>query len=208
MPSPTRRTRTRSRSPAGRRSRHICDGEKLAVVTDRGEFGLYGLALDGNSRRPACSAFRRRRRVRATSDRRAGKWFWRKKARSGSSPRGELRQVPLRDQPWPRGCGRFRTATRSRSANRCTHPQVNGRGDTFVVVTQDGMACRATAVDAVTGEVRWRRELGLMAKGDPIRIGDAIVVLDQGGGFYRIDVKKLSERGGAAWLVEDRATRG
>ena len=45
-----------------------------------------------------------------------------------------------------------------------------------------------------------------MAKGDPVRIGDALVIImDQAGGFYRIDTAKLQRAGGAAWLVRTNA---
>jgi len=179
----------------------FCDGEKLSIVTDRGEFGLYGLALDQNrddvlfgfqtpSPRPGDQRPSRGQVVLAEEGS-----FWivvagqLRRFRFGVNMAEGVRAIPHGD---PVAVGEPLHA-----------PQVNGRGDTFVVVTQDEMACRATAVDALSGQVRWRRELGLIAKGDPIRIDGAIVVLDQAGGFYRIDVKKLAERGGAAWLVED-----
>ena len=78
---------------------------------------------------------------------------------------------------------------------------MNARGDTFVVVTQDGMTCRATAVDSRTGEVRWRRELGLMVKGDPLRLGNG---RPHGPGRWVLPDRheKLSERGGVG--VADR----
>jgi outer membrane protein assembly factor BamB len=179
-----------------------CDGEKLAIVTDRGEFGLYGLALDQNNDdmlfsfqtpAPKASDQRPSRGQVVLAEEGA---FWIIAAgqlrhfRFGINMAQGVRAIPHGD-PVPVG-------------EPLHAPQVNARGDTFVVVTQDGMTCRATAVDAVTGEVRWRRELGVITKGDPLRIGDAVVVLDQGGGFYRVETKPLLDKSGAAWLLDEK----
>ena len=179
-----------------------CDGEKLAIVTDRGEFGLYGLALDQNNddmlfafQTPAPKASdqlpSRGQVVLAEEGA-----FWIIAAgqlrhfRFGINMGQGVRAIPHGD-PVPVG-------------EPLHAPQVNVRGDTFVVVTQDGMTCRATAVDAVTGEVRWRRELGVISKGDPLKIGDAVVIVDQGGGFYRVETKPLLGKSGAAWLLDEK----
>lgn len=179
-----------------------CDGEKLAVVTDKGEFGLYGLKLAGNDdqdlfafpARPAPGRNPRLSRGQVVRAEEGAFWILAggqlQRLRFGISPAAGVRMVPYGD-PIPVG-------------EPLHDPQENASGDTLVVVTQEGMTCRATAVDANTGEVRWRRELGLVAKGDPLRIGDAVVLLDQAGGFYRVDLPPLAERGGAAWLIDER----
>lgn len=180
-----------------------CDGEKVAVVTDRGQFGLYGLALAGNTddnlfafpaAPPRTGDMRPSRGQVVLSEE---KMFWvlsngeLRKFRFGINQTEGVRLVPSSD-PIPAG-------------EPLQDPQVNVRGDTFVVVTQDGMTCRATAVDSRTGEVRWRRELGLTVKGDPVQIGPAVVLMDQAGGFYKIeDTGKLTEKSGAAWLIDER----
>ena len=180
-----------------------CDGEKVAVVTDKGQFGLYGLALAGNAddnlfafpSEPVRSGDARPSRGQVVLA--EEKVFWvlangqLRKFRFGINQGEGVRLVPYGD-PIPAG-------------EPLQDPQVNARGDTFVVVTQEGMTCRATAVDSRTGEIRWRRELGLVAKGDPVRIGPAVVLMDQAGGFYRIDdTGKLAEKTGAAWLIDER----
>jgi outer membrane protein assembly factor BamB len=178
-----------------------CDGEKLAVVTDKGQFGLYGLALAGNPDQdlfafPTTPAFGKgpqpsRGQVVLAEE----GAFWvlaagrLHKLRFGVNPTEGVRMVPYGD-PIPVG-------------EPLHAPQVNAGGDTFVVVTQEGMVCRATAVDARTGDVRWRRDLGLITKGDPMRIGNDVLFLDHAGGFYKVDTKPLADRAGAAWLVDE-----
>ena len=179
-----------------------CDGEKLAIVTDKGEFGLYGLALAGN-RDLAMFAFpsrsvkpgeQRHSRGQVVLAEEGSFWILAagelRKLRFGINNADGVRLAPYGD-PIPAG-------------EPLHAPQVNASGDTFVVVTHEGMTCRAMAVNSITGQVRWRRELGLMAKGDPLRMGDDLVLLDHGGGFYRIDTKPLANKGGAAWLVDER----
>jgi outer membrane protein assembly factor BamB len=181
-----------------------CDGEKVAVVTDKGQFGLYGLALNGNPADDSLFAFPAKP-VHATEPTPSRgqvvlseeSMFWvlvageLRKFRFGINQGEGVRLIPYGD-PIPAG-------------EPLQNAQVNVRGDTFVVVTQDGMTCRATAVDSRTGEVRWRRELGLVIKGDPVRQGNAVVLMDQAGGYYRIDdTTKLAEKSGAAWLIDER----
>jgi predicted Zn finger-like uncharacterized protein len=178
-----------------------CDGEKVAVVTDQGQFGLYGLALNGNPADDQLFAFpsqpnnagdKRPSRGQVVAAEEGTFWILAggelRRFRFGVNQREGVRLIPHGD-PIPAG-------------EPLQNPQVNARCDTFVVVTQEGMTCRATAVDSRSGEIVWRRDLGLMAKGDPLRTGDSVLVLDQAGGFYRIDTSKLTRRD-VAWLVDE-----
>jgi PQQ-like domain len=180
-----------------------CDGEKVAIVTDKGQLGLYGLALTGNSddnlfafpsKPPNPNEARPSRGQVVLSEE---GMFWvlaageLRKFRFGINQGEGVRLIPHGD-PIPAG-------------EPLQNAQVNARGDMFVIVTQDGMTCRATAVDSRTGEVRWRRELGLIAKGDPLRMGGAVVIMDQAGGLYRIDdTPRLAQKSGAAWLIDEK----
>ena len=64
-------------------------------------------------------------------------------------------------------------------------------------------SCRATAIDLKTGAIRWQRQLGLVAQGDPIRIGDRVVLMDRDGGLYQIDTKPLAAPTNAEWLIDE-----
>lgn len=170
-----------------------CDSEKLALVTDRGEFGLFGINQAGNLDAPvflfpptpvkvlAVNAPSRGQIVHADEG-----TFWfianssLRQARLGFDAKGGLKLV-ARDNPLSIG-------------EPLQAAQVNQRGDTAVVVTriQPSAACRATAIDLRTGTIRWQRQLGLIARGEPQRLGDAIIMLDQGGGLYRFDAKSES----------------
>jgi hypothetical protein len=67
--------------------------------------------------------------------------------------------------------------------------QVSADRSTLYVVTQTDAppAHWATAVDAVSGQVHWQRPLGLTPRGDPILLGDSVLVLDATGGLYRFE---------------------
>jgi len=92
-----------------------CDGEKVAVVTDRGQFGLYGLALAGNTD-DNLFAFpsnpERSGEVRPSADR----WCCPRRGCSGSSPRASCGSSAS-GSTRARGSVSSRSATRSRPAS-------------------------------------------------------------------------------------------
>lgn len=178
-----------------------CDGEKLAVVTDKGQFGLFGLVLANNpdpplfafpskSNKPPSNRPSRGQIVLADEG-----TFWVlvggvvQKFRFGINPNEGVRLAAYGD-PIPAG-------------EPLHAPQVTHSGDMFVVVTQDGPACRATAVDARNGRTRWKRDLGAIAKGDPLMIGGSVLLLDQTGAMYRLDAGRLAEAGKSPWLLDE-----
>src|SRR5262249_34865529 len=140
-----------------------CDSEKLAVVTDRGEFGLFGIKQSGNldapifvlppdpylipeAHRPA-----RGQIIYADED---SFWFL---------ARGSLHQlrVGFDDE---RGLKLMSRGSALSLGEPLHAAQINARHDLAVVVTQPSAsaACRATAIDLHTGDVRWQRQLGLI----------------------------------------------
>lgn len=180
-----------------------CDGESLAIVTDQGTFGLFGLSLAGNSDPaifnfppPTLKTSRNTATARGQIVHAMEGSYWLiargqlHRLRFGLSGDAGLRLIPYGE---PVSVG-----------DPIHAAQVGSQGEILVVVTQDGQTCRATAIDANTSEIRWRRELGLMVKGSPVPLGNAALFMDQAGGFYRVEAEKLAERGNAAWLVDER----
>jgi outer membrane protein assembly factor BamB len=62
----------------------------------------------------------------------------------------------------------------------------------------------ATAVDAATGRIRWQRQLGIVCRGEPLKVGGHVLALDQGGGVFAFDIEKFSAAD-AQWPVGTRS---
>jgi predicted Zn finger-like uncharacterized protein len=182
-----------------------CDGEQLALVTDRGEFGLFGINQAGNQDGPLFPlapeplrfgdgrAVSRGQVVFANEDS-----FWvlaqggLHHLRLGLDARAGLKLVSV-GRPVPLG-------------DPLQAPQIGAQRESALVVTQatGSAACIATAVDLRSGAVRWQRQLGVLPHGDPIRIGDSILFMDHNGGLYAIDPARAGTEPDAAWLIDDR----
>ncbi len=74
----------------------------------------------------------------------------------------------------------------------------------LVIVTQsvNGHVCLATAIDPDALEdgtagrdrrIQWQRQLGLLASGDPVALGNQVLVLDQGGGLNHFSPSRFQE---------------
>jgi len=167
-----------------------CDGEKVVLATDAGVLGLFGIKQPNNDDPPLFALLPRELQLdgddaqpgRAQVVHAAGDDdFW-------VLARGQL-------QHWRKGLTKDGLKVSSMWAQPLVlgsplHAgQVNEAQDTLFVVTQSAarQACLATAIDAATGAVRWQRQLGLTALGDPRTIGGRVAVLDQGGGAYVFD---------------------
>ena len=181
-----------------------CDSEKLAFVTDRGEFGLFGINQDRNNDSAlflippvpyhVAEANRPAHGQVAYADENT---FW-------ILARGQLQQLKI-------GFDAVNGLTlvpfgQPRVLGEPLHAsQVNARKDTVMVVTQVAASgsCRATAFDPNTGLIRWERQLGLLSQGPPVQFGNSIILLDQDAGLYRIDAKSLVAPTNAEWLLDD-----
>jgi hypothetical protein len=89
----------------------------------------------------------------------------------------------------------------------------NGRTG-LVVVTQPPRQAGvwATFVDDVTGDVRWRRQLGLVCEGEPVALAvpgqkPLFLVVDQGGALFMLDPERYQVRAGDEWLSDSRPVR-
>jgi hypothetical protein len=181
-----------------------CDGENLAVVTDRGEFGLFGINQAGNQDVPIFSLPPDAFKIPKAETPARGQLIHAEEGTYWILVRGNVTRVRIGldavegikvnvyGNPIPVG-------------EPIHAPQVTARGDAFVVVTQqpDSSGCLATFVEMQTGEIRWQRQLGMMARGSPVQVGDAIFAVDQDCGLYKFDPKKLTTGNGGAWLLDD-----
>ena len=177
------------------------DAEKLAVVTDRGVFGLFGIRQAGNLDSPlfvlpaeshsAGDAHRSGRGQIVHADENS---FW-------LLAQGQLRQLQL-SLDFERG---LRLVPRGNSLTLGEPLQpAQVIGNLAFVVTQVGPSCRATAIDLRTGSVRWQRQIGLVAERDPLRLSDSVVLIDQAGGLYRLNAESLATANSAEWLIDER----
>ena len=181
------------------------DVEKFAVVTDRGDFAIFGIKQPGNFDVPifqlpenphAVGDVRTPTRGQIVHLDETDNWFMARGAlyhlRSAFDAKHGQRTV-LKGTPMPLG-------------QPLHAAQVNARRDMGMVVTQasGSASCRATAFNLKTGAVRWQRQLGFIAQGDPVRIGDAIVMMDSDGGVYQLDAKSLAAAANNEWVIDER----
>jgi outer membrane protein assembly factor BamB len=179
----------------------FCDGEKLAVATDAGVLGLFGIKqprsddpvlyplltpevkITGGS-----ATASRAQLVHATETD-----FWVlargqfQQYRIGLDPSTGLRAAPV----W----------SRATTLGSPLHAgQVSTSGELLFVVTQEQAhgGCQATAVEASTGNIRWQRQLGLISNTDPAVVGEQVLALDQGGSLVSFDSSKQPDRAGLA----------
>lgn len=182
-----------------------CDTEKLAVVTDRGEFGLFGIKQAGNLDIPLfvlpptpylVADVRLPARGQIVHADEHDFWFL---------ARGLLYHLKIGFDA-ERGLRLVQRGTPIPIGEPLQPAQINARGDFALVVTQasSSASCRATAIDLRVGKVRWQRQLGLVSQGDPIRIGDSVVLMDHDGGLYKIDAGPLAKLTDESWLIEEK----
>ncbi len=187
------------------------DTEKLALVTDRGEFDLFGIRQAGNFDAPIFAMPPEPFTMPESPRPSRGQVVYADEERFWFLARGALHQLRL-GFDFARGLKLVRHGVPLPLGEPLHAPQVNARLDTALVVTQasvDG-TCWATAINLHTGRVRWQRQLGLITRMDPIRVsgtgdvGDAIVLMDRAGGLYEIPVKPLTGPVNTDWVIDER----
>jgi hypothetical protein len=187
------------------------DPEKLAVLSDAGILGLFGVRQPGNHDNALfpllqqggldLSPFLRnperelpRERGRAQVVHMQGDDLW-------VLAYGRLQQVHLgwKDEQGPRATAGWKEALTLGSPLH--EPQLFKDPKTglsvFVLVTQslEQQTCLATAVDE-EGHIRWQRQLGLVCQGEPLALTPPgggpplLLALDQGGGLFVLDPKQ------------------
>jgi outer membrane protein assembly factor BamB len=166
------------------------DNEKLALVTDAGEFALLGVNQPGNTDSPlfrlpgvpshGSSAPGRGQVVHAAEND-----FWAVAAgrlqlfRLGLHPRDGLTLAPAWRAAVPVGTPLHAGQSLADMGLLVVASRAAGTG-----------AALATAVEAATGKVRWQCKLGLNCLRDPVVVGGKVVALDQSGALVIDDPAK------------------
>jgi hypothetical protein len=183
------------------------DGERLAVATDAGEFVLAGAgdgaALGGEMRVPLGAApAPGGPRSRAQLAHAEGNEFWvvaggglhrlRETFLRATGPRLPERSAELLGVGSPLQAAQVRDDERGRPVLY------------FAAQSADGNACLVTAVDAHSNEVQWKRQVGLVCRGQPVPLGAGAVAEDLTGSLFVFQPDKDQEMPGGPWRASGR----
>jgi outer membrane protein assembly factor BamB len=181
----------------------VSDGERLAAVTDAGQFRLFGVNLPGNSD-PALFALAAPQLptppdgapVPGLAVPAEDGAFW---VLAG----GVLQKFRLSLHP-VRGL-ELVGAGAGEAVGAPTQPvQLNARRDTacFVVRSGGSAGSRAVAVRLRDGEPLWRRQLGLLPGGPAVRTATGVLLADEDGGAVHIPAAAVGAKAAdPAWVV-------
>jgi len=197
------------------------DGEKVALLSDAGLLGLFGVRQQNNEDPALFSLLpeganglslepflgkMQLMRSRAEIVHVAGNDFW-------VLAHGQLQRLQL---AWKEAKGPALTAGWKAPlslgsplhASQVAENAATGRAILFLVTQPlNQQACLATAVDDETGQVLWQRQLGLVCQGEPVPLltndKDAtplLLVQDQGGGLMSFDPAAFQRPKLERWL--------
>jgi hypothetical protein len=210
-----------------------CDGEKVAVVTDDGALGLYGMQMQGNldralfplltpdknQKKAPTARNPNRRRERAQIVHSQGDALWTlsdgklQKYQLTLHRHGGQKLVPQWKEPLLLGSPLHESQVwrQPLALANSLESQADEGAEVLFLVTQslDGQTYLATAVDAQEGQVLWQRQLGLVCQGDPLVLGREVLTLDQSAGLYSFDalldaVKKDAQGAESQWILTGR----
>ena len=161
----------------------VSDGERLAVVTDAGQFRLFGINQPGNNDtaifplpHPTLAPPPAGNPMRGLVVPAEEGAFW---VLAG----GTMRKFRLTLLP-DRGLAMV-SAGNPVPVGEPTQPaQLTPRRDVacFVVGSQHAAGCRAVAVRLADGEPRWQRQLGVMPAAAPLPVENGLLLVDEAGG--------------------------
>ncbi len=180
------------------------DYERLAMVSDRGLFALFGIQQRQNDdsilfpflNKPFALAREHSLPASAEIVSMDGNRFW-------VLADGQLQRLDLQFDT--RAGLKLQVEPPSLPLGIPLQPsQQSRRNDRLYLVTQNpaNTACVATAVDRHSGAVRWQRQLGMVVANSPVRLGDATILLDQSGGLYRIPPIEDFEPTVSEWRID------
>lgn len=189
------------------------DGEKLAIVSDAGILGLFGIRQQGNQDQALfpvlqaggldLSPFLRSERALPSARGRAqvvsmqGDDLW-------LLAHGRLQQLELRlaMANGPQAAPRWpRPLTLGSPLHEAQRVEDRNTGlSTFFLVTQalEQQTCLASAVDE-QGKILWQRQLGLVCRDEPLTLtppsggSSLLVALDRGGGLFALDPAQTTD---------------
>lgn len=182
----------------------VCDGERLAVASDTGQFRVFGVNQAGNLDKPlfpmaapALPSPPDDRPMRGLVIPVGESEYWLLAA--GQLQKARLALVPSKGQDVVLAGPRL-------GAGEPVHgPQISARKDAacLVVRSANSSGCRAVAFDLRTGEVRWQRQLGLVPAKvssaeqgvSPVRQGESFVLVDEDGGIVVVPAASGVEAG-------------
>jgi outer membrane protein assembly factor BamB len=190
------------------------EGQKLAVLTDAGEFALYGIDSKADRSNPLFALGKARlalagpgpaHAARAQTVYGDGRHFW--TLSNGGLFR--LQQVFTREAG-PRLNPPGPELLSPGSPLHAAQASADEHGEAFYLVTQapDGQTCLATAYDIRRGEVRWQRQLGLVCRGQPVVVGERVLARDVSGRLLLFDAATVQGGGESAWHVGGRLIPG
>lgn len=187
----------------------VTDGDRLAVVTDFGQFRLFGVNQPGSLDRPlfplpelrsSLPAPREGRAVRGLAYPAEEAAFWvvangnLQKFRLGLIPSRGVEIIPV-GQPVLLG-------------EPTQPPQLNHRRDavSLVVRSLNSAGCKAVLANLRTGELRWQRQLGVMPAASAIPQGDGLLLVAEDGGILAIPDASVAAPGRATaapagWVI-------
>lgn len=192
------------------------DPEKLALLTDAGVLGLFGLKQPGTTDQPLFPILpggglrladlqgeKAAAPGRAAIVQVQGDDYWvlgqgrLRRLRLVWDPREGPKLVPAWNSPLEVGSPLHEgQAFRDRAGRSrlCVVTQPDRRPTTW-----------ATCVDEDRGEVQWRRQLGLVCRGEPVAItlpksGPMLLMQDQGGALFSFDPEGLAVPAKARWV--------
>jgi outer membrane protein assembly factor BamB len=181
------------------------DPEKLVLATDAGVLGLFGIVQPHNHDAPLFPLIRVEGNDEGTVEL-PGPDDLRGRAEvvftQGSDvwvlARGRLARILLTlDENGPRAVPYTSWGPPGPLGTPLHASQVDDKGTTLFLVTNspNGQACLATAVDTESGHVRWQRQLGLVCRGEPRRLGADVIALDEAGGLFRFNEADAGPQG-------------
>ncbi len=187
----------------------VSDGERIAVVTDFGQFRLFGVNQPGSLDKPLFPLPELRPPLPAPPEGKAvpGLVFAAEEAAFWVLANGNLQKFRLGLVP-SRGQEILPVGPSLHIGLPTQLPQLNNRRDCVCLVVRslNSVGFKAVLVNLRDGEVRWQRQLGVVPAVSPIPQGNSVLLVAEDGGLVAIpnDTRAIPGRNAAAppeWVI-------